>query len=344
MITATLAFHAPFPVSPARPIAPIRPDQPGALWRAAGAGAWWARENLFWPGPGATFAEDGTSGWLAFATEHRLFVSTRAMIGDTAVEALIDSGAQRSVVDATLAEELDLPRRLSPPQIAYGLGGGAQLGHAVNADVRLGWMTLNGLTAGVLDLGPLASSGLNTRLILGYDVLSRMALDIDFPRRRLRFGRDLAAVAPPDAQVLPATREGRSLMTQVSVEGAVLDAVVDTGASPALSLNMEAAEAAGLLDGREAREASSIVLGGVLAGQVVTARTLTLGERLYEDVEVHAYPRSALPGVPARAGGHGAVPRRPPDPGYGRRADAGGVSRERLGQRRLMITPCRRQP
>lgn len=264
-----------------------------------GAAAWWARENLFWPGPGATFAEDGTSGWLAFATEHRLFVSTRAMIGGTAVDALIDSGAQRSVVDATLAEELDLPRRLSPPQIAYGLGGGAQLGHAVNADVRLGWMTLNGLTAGVLDLGPLTSSGLNTRLVLGYDVLSRMALDIDFPRRRLRFGRDEAAVAPPDAQVLPAKREGRSLMTQVSVEGAVLDAVVDTGASPALSLNMETAEAAGLLDGRAAREASSIVLGGVLAGQVVMARTLTLGERLYENVEVHAYPRSSLPGVPA---------------------------------------------
>ena len=270
-----------------------------------GAAAWWARDNLFWPGPSVEFAEDGTSGWLAFATEQRLFVSTRAMIGGAAVDALIDSGAQRSVVDAGLAEELNLTRRLSPPQIAYGLGGGAQLGHAVNADVRLGWMTLNGLTAGVLDLGPLAASGLNTRLILGYDVLSRMALDIDFPRRRLRFGRDEAAVTPPGAQVLPATLEGRSLMTRVSVEGAVLDAVVDTGASPALSLNMETAEAAGLLDGRAAREASSIVLGGVLAGQVVTARTLTLGERLYEDVEVHAYPRSALPGVPAVLAGMG---------------------------------------
>ena len=275
------------------------------LAAAGGAAAWWARDHLFWPGAEAEFAQDGTSGWLAFATAQRLFVSARARIGDMDVDALIDSGAQRSVVDATLAEELDLPRRLSPPQIAYGLGGGAQLGHAVNADVRLGWMTLNGLTAGVLDLGPLTSSGLNTRLVLGYDVLSRMALDIDFPRRRLRFGRDEAAVAPPDAQVLPAKREGRSLMTQVSVEGAVLDAVVDTGASPALSLNMETAEAAGLLDGRAAREASSIVLGGVLAGQVVMARTLTLGERLYENVEVHAYPRSSLPGVPAVLAGMG---------------------------------------
>ncbi|MFN4296086.1 MAG: aspartyl protease family protein [Brevundimonas sp.] len=270
-----------------------------------GAAAWWARDNLFWPGPSVEFAEDGTSGWLAFATEHRLFVSTRAMIGDTAVDALIDSGAQRSVVDATLAEELDLPRRLSPPQVAYGLGGGPQLGHAVSTDVRLGWMTLNGLTAGVLDLGPLASSGLDTRLILGWDVLSRMALDIDFPGRRLRFGRNERAVAPAGAEALPAVREGRGLMTQISVEGAVLSALLDTGASPALSLNMETAEAAGLLDGRETREASSIVLGGVLAGQVVTARTLTLGERLYENVEVHAYPRSALPGIPPVLAGMG---------------------------------------
>lgn len=275
------------------------------LLAGGGTAAWWARDNLFWPAPTPAFAEDGTSGWLAFATDQRLFVSARAMIGEMAVDALIDSGAQRSVVDASLAQELDLPRRLSPPQIAYGLGGGAQLGHAVNADVRLGWMTLNRLTAGVLDLGPLAASGLNTRLILGFDVLSRLALDIDFPGRRLRFGRDEAAVAPPGAERLPARTEGRALMTQVSVEGAVLDALVDTGASSALSLDMQTAQAAGLLDGRETRAASSIVLGGMLAGQVVTARTLTLGERLYEDIEVHAYPRGALPGLPPVLAGMG---------------------------------------
>jgi len=48
----------------------------------------------------------------------------------------------------------------------------------------------------VLDLGPLASSGLNTRLILGYDVLSRMALDSDFPRRARAAWRGSGRAAP----------------------------------------------------------------------------------------------------------------------------------------------------
>ncbi len=264
-----------------------------------GAAAWWARDNLFWPAPDIAFAVDGTSGWLAFATPQRLFVTARARIGGVTVDALIDSGAQASVVDAGLAQALDLPGRLAPPRVAYGLGGGAQVGGAVRADVALGWMRLNGLALGVLDLGPLASDErLNTRLIIGQDVLSRLVLDIDFPNRRLRFGRDEAAVAPGGATAVPAARSGRALIAPITVEGAELTALIDTGASPALSLNADTARSIGLLDGREARAASSIVLGGVLAGQVVTARTLTLGERLYENVEIHTFPPSALPGIP----------------------------------------------
>lgn len=266
---------------------------------AGGAGAWWARDNLFWPAPDMVFAEDGTSGWLAFASERQLFVTARARIGGTAVDALIDSGAQASVVDAGLAERLALPGRAAPPRVAYGLGGAPQAARAVRADVNLGWMTLNGLALGVLDLGPLASDErLNTRLIIGQDVLSRLVLDIDFPNRRLRFGRDEAAVAPGAAVAAPAARSGRALTAPITVEGAQLTALIDTGASPALSIDADTARSIGLLDGREARAASSIVLGGVLAGQVVTARTLTLGERLYRDVEIHTFPPSALPGIP----------------------------------------------
>lgn len=269
------------------------------LVAAGGAAAWWASDRLFPPGPDMAFAEDGTSGWLAFSTAQRLFVTARARIGDTDVDALIDSGAQTSVVDAALARSLDLPGRIAPPRVAYGLGGTPQVGGAVRADVSLGWMRLNGLALGTLDLGPLASDErLNTRLIIGQDVLSRLVLDIDFPNRRLRFGRNEAAVAPGDAVAVPAVRSGRALTTPVTVEGAELIALIDTGASPALNINEETARAAGLLDGREARDAASVVLGGMLAGQVVTARTVTLGERLYENVEVHTFPSSTLPGIP----------------------------------------------
>jgi len=87
-------------------------------------------------------------------------------------------------------------------------------------------------------------------------------------------------------------------MVEVVLEGAALEVLVDTGASSALALTADVAEAAGLMDGRPARAGSAIVLGGVAEGRIVRARGLVLAGRRLDGIDVHVFPKPPLPGFP----------------------------------------------
>ena len=82
------------------------------------------------------------------------------------------------------------------------------------------------------------------------------------------------------------------------MEGATVDAVIDTGASAVLAVTRETAEAAGLLDGRARTPGQSIVLGGVVGAETVIVRTLTIGDELYRQAAVAIYDDVAAPGFP----------------------------------------------
>lgn len=268
---------------------------------AAGAGAiWWFRDNILWPSPGVAFESEAQStGWLPFGRRRGGLVIVEAAVNGSPVNALIDSGAQYSVVDRALADRLALASPLDPPMIAYGAGGNPQVGRGARADIRIGDVTLSGLAAAVLELGPISQmAGLQVPLILGQDVLNRLTADIDFPNRRVRLHTPGAFPLPPEAMAAPVRREGRALLASVVLEGEPLDVIVDTGASGALALSRTVAQTMGLLDGREVRPGSSIVLGGVAQGGVVQASSLQFGGLALEDVDVQIFPLPALPGFP----------------------------------------------
>ena len=84
----------------------------------------------------------------------------------------------------------------------------------------------------------------------------------------------------------------------ITVEGAMVEAVVDTGASALLALTRDAAQGVGLLDGRERRAGRSIVLGGMIRAETVRVRTLTIGDELYRRAEVAIYEDVPVPGFP----------------------------------------------
>ncbi len=264
------------------------------------AGAWWLRDNVFWRDPRVTFGPDGSSGWLPYE-EPRASVPTIAVtVAGTPVRALVDSGAQYSVIDRSLFEALGLTKAFDLPLVAYGVGGGAQIGKGVTLDVQVGGMRVEALRAAILSLGPLAGGeGLSAPLILGQDLLGQTVLELDTAERRVRFLQREGHVLPADVAPVAAGRKGSALTTEVSVEGAVIQAVVDTGASALLALSREAAEGAGLLDGREARRGSSIVLGGQIESAIVQARTITIGDEIHRDAEAAIYADVPLPGFPA---------------------------------------------
>ena len=231
------------------------------------------------------------------------------MLAGRPVMALIDSGAQYSVIDRALFDTLPPERRslFDMPLVAYGVGGGAQMGRGTTLEVSLPGLEITGLRAAILNLGPLASEdGLRTPLILGQDVLGQAVLALDPARRHVRLVRRDAFVMPADLVETPVRRSGTAMIAELTVEGTTVDAVVDTGASALLGLSKEAATKVGLLDGRAAEEGSSLVLGGELRSQIVQARTITFADYLYRDVRVGVFDQSPLPNFPGGLVGMGA--------------------------------------
>lgn len=275
------------------------------LIRAAGllavaGGAWWARDHLLWPKPRLTFGSEGATPWLPYARRSAT-PTVRVQVEGRSVLALIDSGAQYSVIDRALFDTLPSEGRslFDMPLVAYGVGGGAQVGRGTSLDITLPGLAISGLRAGILNLGPLASEdGLRTPLILGQDVLGEAVLALDPRRRYARLVSREAFVRPPDLMEAAVERQGTALVAHLTVEGAAVRAIVDTGASALLGLSREAAHAAGLLDGRPEREGVSLVLGGSMRSTIVEARTVTFADHLYERVDIGVFDQPPLPNFP----------------------------------------------
>ena len=265
------------------------------------AGGWWLRDNVLWRKPEIVLPSEPE--WLPFAERRTSVPTVEVMLGDRPIRALIDSGAQYSVIDRALLVEIGAPETFDMPIVAYGVGGQAQVGKGVTLDVTVGATKIAHLRTAILGLGPLASqAGLGTPLILGQDVLGELMLDLDVERRRLRFLPGAAGVGtagwPENVTAVDVRRNNGALKTIVTVEGATVDAVIDTGSSAIIALSRSTATAAGLLDDRERRDGSSIVLGGSMASTLVQARTMTFADQLYERAEAAVYADVALPGFP----------------------------------------------
>ena len=274
---------------------------------AAVGGGLWLKDHVIWRRPTLRFPDDGASGWLPFAVAGAATPTVRMRIAGREVTALIDSGAQYSVIDRALVEALGLTRFFDMPLVAYGVGGQPQVGRGVTLDLTAGSLSVGGLRAAILDLGPLAeAAGLGAPLVLGQDILGEAVLEMDLKRRRARLVDPAGYEVSPALRSVPVKRSGTALTTEVTVEGAVIRAVVDTGFSSLLALGQSAAEAAGLLDGRPVEPGSSLVLGGAVAARIVRARTMTFADQVHRNRPVSIFADTAAPGVPDALLGMGA--------------------------------------
>lgn len=274
-------------------------------------GALLLRDQVFWREPAPTIA-GGQTDWLDFAQPNLATITVAARVNGVEVQALVDSGAERSVIHRGLARKLGLGGAdlLSVPLVAYGVGGKAQVGEAVTLAVEIGGLQLANLRAASLALGPVADDdGPALPLILGQDMLSTVIAEFDFPGRRLRFAAPEEYAPPVGAVAAPVRRRGRGLMVPISIEASEIEVLLDTGASAALVLAENTAEAAGLMAQRPVRTARSVVLGGELEGRAVTAAEMRFGGELFENVDVHIFETPMLPLSPAGLLGYGTLRR-----------------------------------
>lgn len=266
---------------------------------AVGAGgAWWLRDHVLWRRPELSFAASATR-WSDYARPRAATPTTRVRIAGRDVTALIDSGAQYSVIDRDLVADLGLDAAFDMPLMAYGVGGQPQMGRGATLALEAAGVRVSGLRAAILDIGPLAGpQGLEAPLILGQDILGRAVLELDDEARRFRLLSPDGYAPAPDLGAVSVKRSRGTLETAVIVEGATVTAVVDTGASALLALGRETAETAGLLDGRPSQPAGSLVLGGTIRARVVEARSVAFAEQVWRAQPVAVFDDHPLPGFP----------------------------------------------
>jgi len=257
----------------------------------AGAAAFLAvRHQLAWPTPKIVFRQGASSGWLPLAGEGRL-IELPARVRGVAVQAIIDSGAQYSAIDAGLAEQLGLSAAIPIPLVAFGVSGPPSVTRAVRLDADLGAFRIEGLRAAALDLRPLSEL---TRqpfsLLLGRDFLRAVVLEADLPARRIALLAVGSWVQPPSAQPVAGRLQSGGLMVKIRIEGGPpVKVMLDTGATGGLALAEDTARAAGLFDGRPMRTSPSVTLGGVMNDGIVRARSVEFAGQSFLDVDVQIY-------------------------------------------------------
>lgn len=139
---------------------------------------------------------------------------------------LVDTGANRSVVSSQLAEALKLPSR-----------GGAEVHSAAGIStvsivrvprIDLASRSIDGLDAPVLKAGNMGADG-----ILGVDTLRAQRIVIDFKNAQMYLTpspRREPRLLANEIVITGRLRSGHLILTEVTVEGEPVIAVVDTGA------------------------------------------------------------------------------------------------------------------
>lgn len=260
------------------------------LLAAGGAALFLVRDRLPWPPLEPRFADGRATPWLPIPRQG--LIEVPAVVNGRRLRAIVDTGAEFTAVDAAFAERAGLERPLAAPVLAYGVSGRPSLAHTVRLDLRLPGFAIDRVRAAALDLAAIsAATGRDFQLLIGRDVLSRVVLEADFTRDRVRLVAADRAATPARAMILPLTPRSGAPTVPVAIEDAApLDLLVDTGASGWIALSEAAAAQAGLLaPGRQVSQAHSVGLGGLSVDRLVTARRVRLGPVTLRDIDVQIY-------------------------------------------------------
>jgi predicted aspartyl protease len=212
----------------------------------------------------------------------RLLLDVR--VNGQPVEALLDSGAEMSVLDLSFARRLELEGTRT--ETARGSGAGVLEAGIVDG-VRLDavGLELKNQTVAVLDLSDVADRllGRPLEMILGREIFDAARLQIDIAGGRIEVMDD--TVDPPGVR-LPLTTEHGIETFPVRVEDqAPVQAALDLGNGSNVILGADYAKRAGLLaDGRAVTRETGGGIGGATERDVITLSSLEIAGRVFRDV------------------------------------------------------------
>ena len=247
------------------------------------------------PRPRGGIVYDGpekSSGWMNFdlvAGQIHLPVT----VNGHPTTAFLDSGAEVSIISPDFADSVGLAAQGNPLGV-HGVGPTLENARWVSgATVAIGSLTIRSLTVAALDTSSLAkAAGAPIPLILGDDAFAELVVDLDLPRRRIRFLEPETFSPPPGAVEIPLRRSGGQRSVPVSVEGrAPLQAVFDLGDGDALDLFPDYARSEKLLEDRKASQSLFSGIGGIQTETDIVLRTVTFGAAGMADVPASVWPQ-----------------------------------------------------
>jgi len=212
----------------------------------------------------------------------RIFVP--AELAGHASEALLDSGAEMTLVDTAYAREIGLTA--TGGDKVQGSGGEAEARFAAGVTLRVAGKTLTGLTVAILDLSDISkrlNGGVPIHMIVGREFFDSGRWSIDLTQGTLAAAsRD----ETPRGIRLPLTSTHGIEALPVSVEGlpSVL-AVFDLGNGSGVMVGKAYADRVGFTrDGRPQTRAQGGGIGGGRERRMVTLSRLGVAGRVFHNV------------------------------------------------------------
>jgi predicted aspartyl protease len=206
------------------------------------------------------------------------YLSLPAWVNDKAFNAVIDSGATRSVIRDDLALDLQLPFEGSTLATTFS---GAVSGTLYRVDhLALDVASFRHVSVASYDMSGIERS-VSSRIpfVIGQDVLRNVAVQMDFPGDRARFLAPSTVGRPAAHARLEVQGTDRAFPSlAITLEGRIDDhAIVDLGSALPMSVSREWATDFGLLRGRPVSTTMTVGAEGQAVSQIFTLRNARIG-------------------------------------------------------------------
>lgn len=239
---------------------------------------------------------DAEARWVAFTLTPGNQIQFDMTIDGQHATAILDTGVSRSVVSRRFAAAAHLA--VAGGGQANAIGGPVTIDRAAVHRLTIGGLTRDGGDVSVVTLPANATnSDTPVDMLVGQDVIGRVAVDIDYPHARFRL---IPAGRLPFRGLVAPLRlaPGLDLYVTTTRIGAVRQqpVMIDTGDGAAVTFSRGAWRAAHV-----AATATTTALAYGLAGPLVTELTIvpsiTIGELEARNVEVRIEPESGYSNV-----------------------------------------------
>ncbi|MBW4331320.1 aspartyl protease family protein [Stakelama sp. CBK3Z-3] len=254
--------------------------------------------------PRVHLTDDTDARWVDFTLTPGNQIRIAMRINGQSAYAVIDTGVSVSVVSTGFAHRAGL--KIAATSNADAIGGAITIGWAATRDISLGGLNRRGGRIAVAALSQSATGGdVPIDALIGADMLSCCALDIDYDARRLRLLPSGRLPFRGDSAPLALSQESGVYLSELTLGGRrVRPVMIDTGDGAAVTVT-RAAWDAGALAGRPLTSAVAFGLGGTIEMKLAIVPQLRIASLNARNVEVRIEEHSgfsAQTGVAGRIG------------------------------------------